>query len=75
MQSSESTSPTLSPRVTPDRPSLNLPEMGESTLPPGGAGGKDSEPIKIAVLSGRQELKLKIKQSDELLGPKVEILH
>ena len=32
---------------------------------------KDLEPIKVAVLLGRQELKLKIKQNEELAGPKV----
>ncbi len=32
---------------------------------------KEADPIKMAVLVGRQELKLKIKQSDELPGPKV----
>lgn len=32
---------------------------------------KDLEPTKIAVLLGRQELKMKIKQNEELSGPKV----
>ena len=35
---------------------------------------RDLEPIKIAVLLGRQELKLKIKQNEELAGPKVCVL-
>ena len=35
---------------------------------------KDSEPIQIASFTGNLELKLKIKQRDELPGPKVGII-
>lgn len=32
-----------------------------------------AEPIKIAELLGRQELKVKVKQNDEIAGPKLDI--
>ena len=37
----------------------------------GARSPKETEPIKIAVLRGRHEVKLKIKQSEALHGPKV----
>ncbi|ELU17929.1 hypothetical protein CAPTEDRAFT_154368 [Capitella teleta] len=58
---SQASSPGLSPRMSP-------PELSSCV-----DGSKDNDPIKIAVLSGRQELKLKVKQSEELSGPKLEL--
>ncbi len=43
----------------------------DSRPPPELVGNKDLEPIKIAVMLGRQELKMKVKQKEELAGPKV----
>ena len=33
-----------------------------------------SDPVQVAVLTGRQELRLKIKMSDNVPGPKVRLL-
>ena len=58
--------------MSPPRRSASSPESSPQLLGPGESPpGKESDPLKIAVLMGRQELKLKIKQNDELLGPKV----
>ena len=49
---------------------MEQPKLSQSS---GSAGFKDSEPIQIASFTGKLELKLKIKQKDELPGPKVFI--
>ena len=38
---------------------------------PAASSTKETEPVKIAVLRGRHEIKLRIKQSESLHGPKV----
>ncbi|XP_074651009.1 autophagy-related protein 2 homolog B-like [Tubulanus polymorphus] len=63
--SSSSQSPTkLSPPVVSQQPALSSSPQAQQ---------KDEDPIKVATLSGRQELKLKLKQKDSLPGPKLEI--
>ena len=61
------------------RPILTQPIGGAAASrdyapPPPENLSKDLEPVKMAVLLGRQELKLKIKQNEELAGPKVRVL-
>ena len=41
--------------------------------PKSSPASKLTEPIKIAVLMGRQELRIKVKQNEELRGPKVSV--
>ncbi|KAK2180611.1 hypothetical protein NP493_435g00000 [Ridgeia piscesae] len=85
--SSDSSSPRN--YTTPDTPLSPLfsplgctvpefPAASSASLPSlSGVGGarspKETEPIKIAVLRGRHEVKLKIKQSEALHGPKLEV--
>jgi len=45
--------------------SMTESEREHSPTPP------DSNPVQVAVITGRQEIKLKTKQNDTLVGPKV----
>ena len=60
----------ISPPLSPGLPQTmdSLESSTTNSLP------KDPEPILTAVLMGRQELKLKIKQAGEMAGPKVTYL-
>lgn len=46
-------------------------KSGESSPPHQQLSVPESNPIQIAVLTGKQEIKLKTKQNDTLHGPKV----
>ncbi|KAI0241927.1 hypothetical protein LSAT2_015473 [Lamellibrachia satsuma] len=54
----------------PAASSSRLPAMGS---PGSGRSPKETEPIRIAMLRGRHEVKLRIKQNEALHGPKLEL--
>ena len=71
---SSSFSPPKSTKPILSQPIGGAAASRDYAAPPPENPTKDLEPVKIAVLLGRQELKLKIKQNEEVAGPKVRVL-
>ena len=71
---SSSFSPPKSTKPILSQPIDGAAASRDYAAPPPENPTKDLEPVKIAVLLGRQELKLKIKQNEEVAGPKVRVL-